>query len=375
MRFLQSCLALLLVLLGVGAFPNQTQAARGIPPSPEFGYGVRIDLEGEYLAESLQYAASLPVDWVGFDLDWAAIWPDPNSQPRLENLDQAMEMASRYELSAQISLLNAPPWARSGHSPEPSITSWFVANLVERYPQSLKAVELFPGANTRQDWGATPDAGAYLNLVKATIQAVGEKGIPGITIMPGLVTLPASQPSGDDIDDLDFLQQLYMEGAAAIIPVVSLNFSEMTGSPLQSPTETERRVLRHYEEIHHVMVTNQHTNGAIWISKFSWPSGTINTETALSQKDAEAQNQWMIQAFKQLRSQLYIGAAFLNSLNPSSPNKTGVVCPTSLIRTDASLHPFCAALKKLIAQNHSPVSLDFASPQEKHIYKIRPGPP
>jgi hypothetical protein len=57
------------------------------------------------------------------------------------------------------------------------------------------------------------------------------------------------------------------------------------------------------------MLTNNPIDGTLWISKFSFPSGKIDQKEDAVYKDANVQNHWLIQAFKQLRSQLYIGGA------------------------------------------------------------------
>lgn len=377
MKSHRALLALALVVLGTYLSPGRIQAARGIPPSPEFGYGLRIDAVSENLPTVLEFAASLPVDWVALDLDWAALWPDPNAQPDLQLIDEAMGLADRYELAVMLSVFDAPTWARTGLAPDPALTVWFVTNLARRYPETLKTFQLYPGANTRLGWGASPDAAAYLHLVQAAQQALAIAGFSDMIILPGLTPLPSPQPAEEDIDDLAFLQQMYQSDPAGVqaLPAIGLTFSALTGSPLQSPSSSEKRVLRHYEDVHAVMLANHHEDGLLWITSFSWPSGKINAEDLAYQKDTEAQKQWTVQAYRQLRSQLYIGAAIFNGLNPSQPGADELGCYPGSNHTGAGPDPFCKALKKLILQDRPPVRLDFSNPQEKHILKIRSGPP
>ena len=150
MRPYRLFLTLILICFGTSLFPGKVQAARGIPPSLEFGYGFRINLTGDRIKDMLDLAASLQVDWVAMDLDWSNFWPDPKQQPQLEALDLAMDLAGRYDLAVQLSLVNPPAWARANQAPDPKMTAWFVVNLVQRYPRALKVIELYPGANTRQ---------------------------------------------------------------------------------------------------------------------------------------------------------------------------------------------------------------------------------
>jgi hypothetical protein len=63
----------------------------------------------------------------------------------------------------------------------------------------------------------------------------------------------------------------------------------------------------------------------------------------LQQKQAD----WLAQAFNQLRSQLYIGVAFLDRINPDA----GQAGSISLITPTGDLHPAFRVLRDQIAQN------------------------
>ena len=169
------------------------------------------------------------------------------------------------------------------------------------------------------------------------------------------------------MEDLQFLQGLYDNGAAAIMPIISICLPQVTGSPLQVPDKREHRILRHYEEVRQVMLSNNHPLGMVWITNFSWPSGRIqNSDASYLQQDNQAN--WLSQAYRQLRAQLYIGAAFYSPLNPGSMDT-----PASLIRADASHHPSFDLLGKLIAQNNQNLNAayEFDEPQIKNIFKTR----
>ena len=58
-----------------GAFPphSSAQAGRGVPGSPEFGYGARIELDGIYLDQALELAADLRFDWLVVPVRWSAV--------------------------------------------------------------------------------------------------------------------------------------------------------------------------------------------------------------------------------------------------------------------------------------------------------------
>src|SRR5512133_3787833 len=92
------CLAVMLSLLAAALTPAAALAAKGTPNSPDFGYGARIDLAGKYIPEAFQAAARRKMDWIAIDFDWAARWPDRDTTPALQDIDQAMELARQSGL-------------------------------------------------------------------------------------------------------------------------------------------------------------------------------------------------------------------------------------------------------------------------------------
>lgn len=366
------CLALMIATVVSLLSPSPAAANHGTPNSPDFGYGVNLDLGGQTVLESLQSAARLNVDWVKIEIDWAARWPDANQQPNLGSLDAVMEIAAVNRIAVLISLTSAPRWASTQQGPDAQQTAWFLSNLARRYPDTLQAVEIYPSANTQAGWGAAPDPALYAQILAATRAALAETGLPIFIVAGGLAPL-TPQPLSGDIDDLFFLQALYQLGAIQPDTIVSMVFDELTGEPLKSPDSGDHRVLRHYEEVRQVMLANGHTNGLIWVTQFSWPTGKISPDDVSYKGNAEGQSKWLAQSFQQLRAQLYIGAAFVNQLNPAN----GGADEQSLIRANATLHPFMSALRDIIQQNNlAEISSQpkFTGHQSKHITKLRLSP-
>ena len=372
-------LAVALAMLGLNFTYQPAQSARGTPDSPDFGYGVVADLDGANPLDAIQSAAQISVDWLAVTLDWGRHWPDPTLQPDLASFDQAMTLAGQYRLSVLVKLTGAPAWAKTSGGPDPERTAWFVTNLARRYPGVLKAIELFPGANTAAGWGGAPDPQAYLTLFNDTRAALQQAHLdqPVLLVAAGLTPLPLPNPSPADQDDLAFLQSLYRLGAAQTMEVISMTLPDVTGSPLKDPGSGEHRVLRHYEEIRQLMLANQDSQGILWLTGFHWPSGNISSEDSAVSADPGLQNQWLIQAFRQLRSQLYIGVAFFDSLNPPGTVRATQTGSFYLVSQASSDHPFFSSLMEIIAQNNreQTLPLSFDQPQSKHIVKERLNPP
>lgn len=316
-------------------------AARGTPGSAEFGYGGVLYPQSIYREQALQVAGDLQLDWLLVPVNWSDYYPSPDAQPDFSALDGIVTFASQNQISLLFSLSGAPEWALTPQGPEPSKTIAFVLTLLQRYPGIISAFEIFPGANTVQGWGAIPDPGAYATLFTSLCKAVQEQETSVLLVAGGLEPVGNNSTNGD-LSDITFLQGLYISGLKEWMPVISIRLSNITGDALQSPSPEEQRVLRHYEEIRQVMLSYQHDSGLLWVTALSSPAG-------LARQSQGAQSAWLSQAYQLLRAQLYIGVAFLESINPDhwQRNQSNF----SLVADEQNYHLFYAKLRSMIAEN------------------------
>jgi hypothetical protein len=336
----------ILVFLSILIKPDLALAESGLPDSAEFGYGVHLDLAGTQINPSIAAAASLKINWLALDFDWSSIWPERDASPDLDALNQAIYLAQQNKLSVMVSIARPPAWVVSPEGPDPAITAKVVQYLARTYPGVVLAIELFPGANTILGWGTTPNPIAYLNLLKASSQALQSIGSSTIIIAAGLTPSPQSALTSD-MDDLAFLEALYNAGALPWMPIVGLRMVETTGDPLFTPTTEENRCLRHFEEVRQVMLAHNHREGLIWLTSFTWPSGNIQASDKIYKNTSE-QTRWLSQSYQILKAQLYLGVAFFSQINPPKPG-ADLSNPVSLVRPDLSYHPALASLGLLIS--------------------------
>jgi hypothetical protein len=341
-----------LVLLLTGAlvtdrigFSKPARAAQGMPDSPEFGYGARLDIWGQEVQPALKAAASIGVEWIGLDFDWARHWPDASNPVDLDRLDQVIAWAQEHRLYVLLSISNTPAWARGPSGPDPNQVAGLAVMLAKRYPDTLLAIELFPGANTAQGWGAPPDPKAYSALLKTCQAALQSSGTSAVPVAGGLSPLPAS-PASTDMDDLSFLNGLYQAGAADYMPILGLRLERLEGEALAPPSQA---TLRRYEAVRQVMLQFNHTGGLIWITGFDWPD--------FGETDRlDGQIRWLNQAYQLMKSQLYIGVAFFDHLNPPERGGSASSLALSLIipgDDGPSLHPALEAIGQIISLNRN----------------------
>jgi hypothetical protein len=318
---------------------SKAYAARGMPDSTEFGYGAILDIWGEEVDLSIKSSAAIGLDWVRIDFDWERHWPDRDELINLERLDNVMANLSMHHINALLSLSHAPGWAKNPSGPDIEETVGLVELLVDRYPANLLTIELFPGANTSQGWGAPPDANAYSILLKATQEAMQRTESRVLIVAAGLTPLLKDHPPGD-IPDMLFLEELYQAGAMVYMPILSLRLNGVTEDVMASPLSSNQLVFRHYESLRGVMLKYGHSNGLIWITGFAWTSTNMDTSEQI---------RWLIQALNLTKSQLYLGVAFFDRLNPAT--RAVDKYSNSLILTDGAsthLHPALSTMGQVI---------------------------
>lgn len=336
---------LILCLLATFSPTQPARAARGVPGSSEFGFAAHLNLSGSFSLGAVHLANNLELDWLAVDSSWKALAPKSGAVD-WSRLDPVLRAASSSQLAVMLSLSQPPDWALGPQGPDPAKTAQFVVELVQKYP-IIRAIELFPGANTAQGWGRPPSAQAYVATWKAVQSALQSSKKDVLLVTGGLQPTAANLPPAQAVSDLTFLQDFYTAAKVTAPIIISMQAGNLTGEPLQAPNKSENRVLRHYEEIRAVMTRNKQDAGLIWITHLSPPNGSIAANDRRYQ-DIANQTTWWSQAYDQMKSQLYIGVAFLGQINPGSSE-----APFSLLLPSGDYHPFYRSLRDRISVNRS----------------------
>lgn len=331
------------LFLSWGITPKSVFAEDGLPGSPTFGYGACLDLEGYQLERSIEIASNYGLDWITIDLDWNLYQGKQDIPPDWTVLDRAMTKLSTTQLSVMISITNAPPWAMDANGPDIEKTTTFITELVRRYPQNLLAIELFPAANTLNGWGTSPNPYAYAELIKAVQFSLNNQGLKHTIIAAGL------EPSTNQVQTLQYLEDLYSAEATAFLSIISLRLPSITYPPQTNPEDVNSNTIRFYENVRKIMLDNEHQNGLIWVTRFDWHPEYFT--------QLNAQSEWLQYAYMTMRSQLYIGTASFYCLNGSSSD-------TSLVSTDGEASIVFNALGELIAADKNGISITQVIPSE-----------
>ena len=319
------------LLIISAALPQPALAAHGTPNSPQFGYGLHVDVYGAHVENVLHKASAMGLDWVALDFDWSNSWPDPAKWDETSSFGRAARLADTLGLNLVFSISNPPDWAKTAQGPHPSLTAALLCDLKKLFP-NLQAVELYPRANTISGWGVAPDAKQYANLLTVVQERIIRQGLSIYLLSGGLSN---HLDFAEDISDIDFLQALYDAGQQPAI--ISLRLDQLHGDVLDAPTPNS---LRHFEQIRAVMIANHASDDLLWVTGFTIPQ-------TLSDSALSTQTDWLTQAYLMMRSRLYFGSAFYSCYNASGI-LDDQIC---LVHSDGSEHPFLARLRILIGEN------------------------
>lgn len=348
--------AFLTLLLTLSWLAAPVQAAAYQPNGLKFNYGANLDLGGATIKEAIELANQLDLDWVAVYFDWQDTWPDHQGNPDLSNFIRAVTAAQQRSINVMLTIANPPAWALTPQGPDHQITIHLVSTLVKAFPNTIKAVELFPGANTRAEWGAVPDAAGYLSLIQE-VNVKLENARQDTIVLPSLVAIQP-QPGIEDPEVVQFLDDLYLAGGKSWMPVIAIRFPAVYGSPLDDPIQSGTITLRYYERIRQEMLKNQHEDGSLWITGFSWPTAVTSTSDQVD---------WLRQAYQLLKAQLYIGAAFFSWFNEPGLHEQDLGS-ASLISVTAEQHPACIVYVQLRPDSMVTIQL----PNGKPFVKMMP---
>jgi hypothetical protein len=320
--------------------PDQANASLNVQSSTEMVFGARLALQGSHTDLGLQTAKDINLDWVAFDFDWQKLWPNQNEPVDFTIMDTVIQSASSSGIRVLVSITNAPQWARNQKGPTPKQTAKLVLSLVERYePYNLRAIEIFPAANTNAGWGGQPDPDAYMRVYKRCRKVLDNNGKEQFILVAGGLTALAPGHAPGDLEDTDFLAEMYNSGITAL-PIVSIRLPPSENLTNTSSTEGSAQGLRRYEALRMTMLQNNKPFSKIWVTGFAWPSRPNYSN------DFEAN--WLEDAYNLFGAQLYIEITFFDSLNPAEPSGMPYETNVSLISYKGELNSATFVLRKRI---------------------------
>jgi hypothetical protein len=335
--------------LTLSLLPVQQVSANPLFYAGEFLYAVNTNPLGRHVSNALTQARNLHPDWLMVDFDWNVWFPARDTAQNFQSLDTVMRFADEQGIGVSMRILNPPAWVLTGAGPDPASTADLIHFLEERYANSMKAVEVFPGANTKQGWGAAPSPQAYVDLLETVQQKLVQEESRLLLVAGGLI--PVSDPDQmTRIGDIAFLEGLYAAGFHSVNAILSLQLLDLAPDIFQVALDVNEPVLLHIDAVQTVMNLNHDAAGPVWVTAVSFENGAVQGSESL------------LDICTLLRSRLFVGLVSPAALNPVN-SAPGMM---SLMDEDGS----AGTMQQLIASNRSETSAAIAM-ASKNLQSIR----
>ena len=196
---------------------------------PAQGFNVELVQYGPQEREqALDDIGRLGATWVRQRFPWREIEPQEGTYD-WARWDAVANAVARHGLGL-IAVLDAPPdWAlRRDPTPLPcqppcrvEAYARFVGTLAQRYTGTIQAYQVWDEPNLSQAWGGGHVAACgYVSLLEAAYGAIQEADPSAIVLGGGLAPTQANGP--EDLNDLIYLDQLYMLGGGAYFDVLAV---------------------------------------------------------------------------------------------------------------------------------------------------------
>ncbi len=280
-----------------------TDPAAGLPthePSPiplaeVQPYGVNTFLQKEVESwkkdQTLSMARDLGVGWIKQQFPWAeieyldyrtdpvnAFWDAKNNVNAWTKYDDLVSLAQRYGLRIIARIDSAPLWSHPDNS-DPKAPpdaahmadfAYFIQTFVTRYKGSVDAIQVWNEPNLKVEWGGNPvNAAEYTALLKTSYQAAKQANPNMIVLAAPLATNNESLGYQGNLNELDYLQQMYDAGAKPYFDAMAAN-AYGTKYPPEDPPSTQRLNFRRVELLHDVMVKNGDDKKSVWFNEYGW---------------------------------------------------------------------------------------------------------
>jgi len=325
--------------------PQQAPAAA--PPAVAsvnvpFGYGIQADPRGNKAA-NIGHLQALGFNWIKFQMPWKDVEPSPGGYS-WGMWDDLISSYNGNGIQVMLSIPKAPDWARppdddksiEGPPQDPAKYAEFVARVADRYRGKVQAVEIWNEQNLWYEAGGRGriNAGNYVQLLQASYTAIKSVNQDMIVISGALT--PAGNVGDLAVDDIDYLNQMYANGAKGFFDALGAHPSGyncpalgdwQTVTPEEAGADPGHGTFsnRHHswcfrgtmEGYRNVMVANGDGSKAIAPTEFGWAvSGNPQAGYEYARDNTyEEQAKWIVEAYQWAKQQGWVGPMFLWNLD------------------------------------------------------------
>ncbi|MBN1220383.1 MAG: cellulase family glycosylhydrolase [Anaerolineae bacterium] len=305
-----------------------------------FGYGIQADPRGDTPA-NIGHIRAMGFNWVKFQMAWKDVESAPGDYA-WAMWDGLINAYHGNGINILLSIPKSPDWARppdddksvEGPPQDPNLYAQFVAQVANHYRGKVQAIEVWNEQNLWYEAGGMGriNAANYVQLLQASYRAIKAVN-PEMVVVSGALT-PAGSVGDAAVDDIDYLNQMYANGARGFFDALGAHPSgyncpaqgdwrtvaDSTATSFRGPFENRhhswcfRGTMEGYRE---VMLANGDGSKAIVPTEFGWAvSGNPKPgyEYALD-NTVEEQAQWIAEAYQMGKQWGWVGPMFLWNLD------------------------------------------------------------
>jgi len=301
----------------------------------KFGYGIQAHMWFEDKQVIANQIKELGLNWVKQQVRWSEVETSPG-QIDWEQMDEIVDTMTQNNIKVLFSVVTAPRWSRPNlegtDGPPEDFSAYFnfVSKLSIRYCGKLGAVEVWNEQNLQREWQGFPlDANSYMRLLRGSFDAI-QSICPSVVVVSGALTPAGDTP--DSVDDVAYLQAMYVNGLASTSEAVGAHPSGFANPPdvtvedwqaerYQPPPSHFNHRSFYFkstmEAYRTVMVTNWDGEKQLWSTEFGWAvskSPQPGYEYAIY-NTPDTQARYIVRAYELMRGWGYVGVAFLWNLN------------------------------------------------------------
>ncbi len=327
----------LVALLGLlihtlsGAFQgtgSSTEAddPRTIPATDLNPYGANFFLAREVepwkVEKTLSMAAGAGIGWVKQQFSWEELEPERKGvfldrvtkSSSWAKYDMLVDACEDYGLRVVARLDRPPDWTRADNTyqeaPPDNLEDFgdFVYEFVKHYEGRIDYIQIWNEPNIFPEWGnRAVDPAGYVEMLRVAYTRAKEAN-PNVYVLSAPLAITFGEPHPEEgkwrsMSDLQYLEEMYEEGAADYFDIFSANAFGMDRPPDDPPDPSVlnfQRVLLQRE----IMLRYGDGEKPVWFNEYGWNASpdTFDADTLIWQRVSESlQAEYTVQGIQMAR--------------------------------------------------------------------------